>query len=247
MNELNELTGKLERAFSGRLLSVILYGSAAAGELHDKASDLNVLFVVKHITPHELGDAEPILKWWRELGHPSPLMMSEEEVTNSADSFPIEFGDMKRSRKVLFGVDVIDDLTVHPTYYRAYVERELRAGLFRLRQQGAQALSNPVSLLKICLASVSTFCMLGKHALLLAGREAPRDRRAVIHQLGDTLSMDTHPFDIFLDIREEKPGVEATNMGELFAQYLESIRKIVEFVDGLEGKEELGHRLEAKQ
>lgn len=236
MSELSELTAKFERAFSGRLVSVILYGSAAAGDHHEKASDLNVLCVVKQITPRELSEAEPILKWWRELGNPSPLLMSEEEVYNSADSFPIEFGDMKRNRKVLFGLDVIADQVVHLTYYRAYVERELRAGLFRLRQQGAQALSNPVSLLKVCLASVSTFCVLGRHALLLAGLDAPANRRAMIRMLGEKLSMDTRPFDTFLDIREEKPGVEATNMGDLFALYLEDIRKIVEFVNAMEGK-----------
>lgn len=234
MNELNELTGKFERAFSGRLVSVILYGSAAAGDHHEKASDLNVLCVVKQITPRELGEAEPILKWWREMGNPSPLLMSEEEVYNSADSFPIEFGDMKRNRKVLFGVDVIADQVVHTTYYRAYVERELRAGLFRLRQQGAQALSNPASLLKLCLASVPTFCVLGRHALLLAAVDAPADRRGVVRELGVILSMDTRPFDTFLDIREEKPGVEAASVGELFALYLENIRGIIEFVNGLE-------------
>jgi predicted nucleotidyltransferase len=234
MDPLQELTGKLERAFSGRLVSVILYGSAAAGDHHEKASDFNVLCVVKEITPRELGEAEPILKWWRELGNPSPLLMSEEEVSNSSDSFPIEFGDMKRNRKVLFGLDVIADLKVDPKYYRAYVERELRAGLFRLRQQGAQALSSPVSLLKVCIASVPTFCILSRHALLLAGMDAPADRRAVVHKLGTVVHMNTRPFDIFLDVREEKPGVEATNMNELFAQYLDGIRKIVEFVDKLE-------------
>ncbi len=234
MSELSELTGKLEGAFSGRLVSVILYGSAASADFKEKTSDLNILFVVKEITPRELGEAEPILKWWRELGNPSPLLMSEEEVYNSADSFPIEFGDMKRNRKVLYGLDVIADLEIHPTHYRAYVERELRAGVFRLRQQGAQALSNPVALLKICVASVPTFCVLGRHVLLLAGLDAPADRRATVRALGATLSIDTRPFDIFLDVREEVPGVEATNMAELFALYLEGIRKIVEFVNGLE-------------
>jgi predicted nucleotidyltransferase len=242
MNHLGELVAKFERAFSGRLVSVILYGSAASGEHHEKFSDLNVLCVVKEITPRELAESEPVLKWWRELGHPSPLLMSEEEVYNSADSFPIEFGDMKRSRRVLFGVDVIADLVVHPTHYRAYVERELRSSLFRLRQQGAQTLSSPASLLKVCVASVPTFCILGRHALLLAGQDAPPDRRAVIHKLAQIIHMDVRPFDVFLDVREEKPGVEAPNVIELFALYLDGIRKIVEFVNGLEEK-----HLEAKR
>ena len=69
--------------------------------------------------------------------------MSEEEAHNSADSFPIEFRDMKDHRKLLFGVDVIADVKVDPKYHRVQVEHELRAKLFRLRQQGAQVLSDP--------------------------------------------------------------------------------------------------------
>src|SRR5262245_16301983 len=104
MEILKELVHKLEGAFSGRLVSVILYGSAASAEAAaDRLSDFNVLCVLKEITPRELSEAEPILKWWREQGNPSPLMMSEEEVQNSADSFPIEFRDMKDRRRVLYG------------------------------------------------------------------------------------------------------------------------------------------------
>ena len=94
--------------------------------------------------------------------------MSEEEVHNSADCFPIEFRDMKDHRKVLYGVDVIADVKIDAKYYRAQIEHELRAKLFRLRQQGARVLSDPAPLLKLCVDSVSTFCVLGRHALVAA-------------------------------------------------------------------------------
>ncbi len=87
MSALEELVSKLENAFSGRLVSVLLYGSAASGNA-DRFSDLNVLCVLKDITPRELASGEPILKWWREQGNPPPLLMTEEEVYRSADSFP---------------------------------------------------------------------------------------------------------------------------------------------------------------
>src|SRR6266852_6331326 len=168
MEELTDLVGKLERSYSDRLVSVILYGSGAAidsGNHHPGFSDLNVLCVLKQITPRELGDGEPIMRWWREHGHPSPLLMSEEEAHNSADSFPIEFRDMKDRRKVLYGMDVIADIRIDTKYYRAQIEHELRAKLFRLRQQGAQVLSDPAALLRLCLDSVSTFCFLARHTL----------------------------------------------------------------------------------
>jgi predicted nucleotidyltransferase len=233
---LKDLVSKLERAYNDRLVSVVLYGSGASDDHHHKFSDLNVLCVLKQVTPRELGEGEPILRWWREHGHPSPLLMSEEEAHHSADCFPIEFRDMKDRRKVLYGVDVIADVRVDTRNYRAQIEHELRAKLFRLRQKGAQVLSNPAELLKLCVDSVSNFCLLGRHALVVSGASAKTEHRAVVHQLGQILKMDTSPFDTLLDIREDKSGVDPGDPGELFAMYLERIQRIVEFVDGLEDK-----------
>jgi hypothetical protein len=215
---------------------VVLYGSGASEGEHHKFSDLNVLCVLKQVAPRELSEGEPILRWWREHGHPSPLLMSEEEVHNSADSFPIEFRDMKDRRKVLYGVDVIADVHVDTKNYRVQIEHELRAKLFRLRQKGAQVLSDPAELLKLCVDSVSNFCMLGRHALVVSGATAKTERRAVMHQLGQVLKMDVSPFDILLDIREDKSGVDPGDPGELFAAYLERIQRVIAFVDGLEDK-----------
>ncbi len=234
MDELKELVNRLERSYSDRLVSVVLYGSAASGEHHGKFSDLNVLCVLKEIAPRELGEGEPIFTWWRGHGHPAPLLMSEEEVHNSADSFPIEFRDMKDRRKVLYGPDVIADVRIDTKYYRAQVEHELRAKLFRLRQQAAGVLSDPAALLKLCLDSVTTFCMLGRHALVVAGIGAKTEHRAVVRQLSETLRMDVTSFETLLDIREDKSGGELGDPGELFASYLVSVRRLVEFVDGLE-------------
>lgn len=232
MDELKELTAKLDHAFQDRLVSVILYGSAASAE-PGKYSDLNVLCVLKQITPRELGESEPIFRWWREHKHPSPLLMSEEEVHRSADCFPIEFHDMKDRRKLLYGPDVIADVHIDSKYYRAQVEYQLRSKLLRLRQQAAGILSDPVKLFTLCVDSVSTFCMLARHALIVSGAHAKTDRRAVVRQLGATLHMDVRPFEILLDVREDKSG-DPGDPGELFAQYLECIRRLVEFVDGLE-------------
>lgn len=240
MDDLKELVTKLERAYHDRLVSVILYGPASSTGEHSKFSELNVLCVVKEIGVRELGEGEPVLGWWRGQGHPAPLLLSEEEVHNSADSFPVEFRDMQDRRKVLFGVDVIADLHVDMRYYRAQVEHDLRSKLFRLRTQAARILSDPVALMKLCLDSAPTFCTLARHALIAAGVEAKTEPRAVMRQISDTARMDVTPFELLLDIREDKTGNElmetqfAGDPGELFARYLGCVRGLVEFVDGLE-------------
>jgi hypothetical protein len=236
---LKELVAKLEQAFSDRLVSVILYGSAASPEHVDRFSDLNVLCVLKQVMPRELLEGEPVLKWWREKGHPWPLLMSEDEVHNSADSFPIEFHDMKERRRILYGLDVIADLNVDPRNYRVQVEHELRSKLFRLRHQGASQLSHPQGLLALCVDSVSTFCVLGRHALELVGKKHKSERRAVVRQLAELLEADMKPFEILLDIREDIPGAGLGDLGdpgELFAQYLVCISRLITFVDGLDAQ-----------
>ena len=230
---LRELVAKLEHAFSDRLVSVILYGSAASPAHADRLSDLNILCVLKEVTPRELLEGEPVLNWWRQKGQPWPLLMSDDEVHNSADSFPIEFHDMKERRRILYGLDVIADLHVDMRNYRTLVEHELRTKLLRLRQQGASLLSQPVKLLALCVDSVNTFCVLGRHALELDGKKPKAERRAVVRQLAEALHADMKPFEILLDIREDKPGADTGDPGELFAQYLVCIGRLITFVDGL--------------
>src|ERR1700733_15910883 len=145
--KLQELVDRLRKAERDRLVSVILYGSAASGNHHGEFSDLNVLCVLTRITPSELADAEPIFKWWRAQGNPSPLLLSEEELRTSTDCFPIEFEDMKERRRVLHGPDLIQDLAIDRTFYRAQVEMELRSKLLRLRQKAAEILFAKAALL----------------------------------------------------------------------------------------------------
>jgi predicted nucleotidyltransferase len=234
MDELKELVAKLDVTYHDRLVSVVLYGSGASGNHNPHFSDLNVLCVLKEIGPRELGEGEPVMRWWRELGHPSPLLMTEEEAHSSADSFPIEFRDMQDHRKVLHGIDVIAHLHVDTKNYRVQIEHELRAKLFRLRQQGAQVLSDPAKLLKLCVDSVPTFCMLGRHALLAGGIEATGGRRETVRHLREKLGGPADPLDVLLDLREDKAGVAAGESVDLFAQYLEFIRRMVEYVDRME-------------
>ncbi len=234
MDELKELVAKLDYTYHDRLVSVVLYGSGASGNHNPHFSDLNVLCVLKEIGPKELGEGEPVMRWWREKGHPSPLLMTEEEAHNSADSFPIEFRDMQDHRKVLHGIDVIAHLHVDTKNYRTQVEHELRAKLFRLRQQGAQVLSDPAKLLKLCVDSVPTFCTLGRHALLAGGVAVAGGRRDVVHKLRETLGPPPGPFDVLLDLREDKAGVDVGDAVDVFAQYLEFIRRMVEYVDRME-------------
>jgi predicted nucleotidyltransferase len=232
--KLAQLTERLQAAFGDRLVSAVLYGSAATGDWHEHASDLNVLCVLTHVTPLELGESEPIFRWWRELGNPPPLLMSAEEVRGSADCFPMEFHDMKAHRRVLTGVDVIDDLEIDKGYYRAQVEHELRAKLLRLRQKAAGVLSKPEQLLKLLVDSVSTFCVLARHALILGGREPKWRKHEVVSELALALGKPLTGFTAVLDVRHNGKLPEGMTAALLFERYLSEVDSLVEYVDHFE-------------
>jgi predicted nucleotidyltransferase len=227
------LVNRLVREYGDALISVILYGSAAAGNHDRRFSDLNVFCVLSKLTPDELAKSGPIFRWWRDLGNPSPLLMTEEETRSSADCFPIEFADMRESRKVLHGRDVVADLVIDNRYYRAQLEHDLRAKLLRLRQQAAGVLGDRDQLLNLCLESVSTFCVLGRHGLAIGGFAVPMDKRRIVRVLADSLDTDMSAFDQLLDIREGKTAPQEGDPATLFGKYLASIERLIQYADRL--------------
>jgi hypothetical protein len=231
---LKELVERLTKTYQDRLVSVILYGSAAVGDHHGRFSDLNVFCVLAQLTPRELGEGEPIFRWWRDHGNPAPLLMSADEVSNSTDCFPIEFRDIKERRRVLAGADVVADLEIDTSFYRAQVEHELRAKLLRLRQKAAGVLSDRGLLLRLLEDSISTFCTLFRHALVLAGSAPAFEKRQVVALAAERFGLDPAPFQTLLDLREQSAKPRGVDPRRLFEQYLNEIYKVVEAVDRLE-------------
>ena len=232
--KLIELTDRVKSAFGDRLISVILYGSAAAGDWNQSFSDLNVLCILDRLSPTELRSGQPVLQWWRAAGNPPPLLLTAEEVRTATDCFPMEFRDMQQQRRVLFGSDLIEDLAIDQKFYRAQVEHELRAKQLRLRQRAAEVLSEPERLYRLMADSVSTFCVLGRHALILDGKAALWSKHEVVASLEKAVGQSLSSFADLLAARRD-PGLTKQRNGsvELLDRYLIDIATLVHFVDKL--------------
>ena len=231
--KLTELVERLQKSFGDRLVSVVLYGSGSTDDWNQDRSDLNVLCVVSRISSDELRSAQPILHWWEQKGNPPPLLLTADEVRTSTDCFPMEFHDMRQHRRILQGADVIEDLALDDKFYRAEVEHELRAKQLRLRQQAAEVLAEPEPLLRLMTDSISTFCVLGRHALVLGGKAPPWGKHDVINALRDALAS---PFDAFgeiLTIRTSGRRAAGVDTVQLLDRYLRDIELLVCFVDRL--------------
>ena len=233
-NLLNQLQEKLTKALGDRIVSIVLYGSAASGDHHERFSDLNVLCVLHEVTVRELEQSEPIFRWWREKRNPSPLLLSERELSTSTDCFAIEFHDMQAHHRIMQGKDVISNLSVDDTFYRAQVEHDLRAKLLRLRQKASGALGDTAVLRHLLADSVSTFCILFRHALILHGAPEKSRKREIVEQARETFGIDPEPFTKLLDLREERIKARDLEPIGLLDSYLKQIDLVINAVDRLE-------------
>ena len=231
---LEEVVAKLHTALGERLLSVILFGSAAIGDQQQQRSDYNLLCVVSQLGVDELGRCGPIFRAWREQGNPAPLLLTADEVKTSTDCFPMEFQDMSDHRQVLYGEDVIAQLPVDRSFYRAQVEHELRAKQIRLRQKGADLLATPDRLKDLMADSLSTFCVLGRHALVLSGFEPKYRKAEILSALETTMQRQMTASNEILAVRSTGKSSGTASAAALFESYLGEMDALVRFVDALD-------------
>ena len=233
-SSLDQVVDRLKKALGDRLVSVVLYGSAASGDHHSGFSDVNVLCVLKDITPRELADTAPVIRWWREQGNPTPLLLARHEVETSTDCFAIEFHDIRAQHRILYGEDVVATLKVDNSFYRAEVEHELRAKLLRLRHKAAGVLNDRQLLSRLLADSISTFCVLFRHALILHGMEAPLGKRDTVAKAAEFFHISPESFDLLLDLRHGKAPPRDFNFENQLADYMKQISMVIDAVDQLE-------------
>ena len=230
---LEKLVEGLKSAFGDELESVILHGSAASDEYQAKHSDLNVLVVVKNSRFHKVGRASDIARWWNRIGNPPPLFFTVHEIRESCDVFPIEFSDMKEVHKILFGRDVLADLTVDRRHLRLQCEHELRGKLLNLRSRYVLVKGDVRESSTLLTQSISSFAVLFHHALHLAGKTATHRKAEIFKAAAEEFQFEEKPFAEILAVRRQEKKLTSAEVDPLFEKYFEAIHKVVERVDAL--------------
>ena len=87
---------------------------------------------------------------------------------------------------------------------------------------------------KLLLDSISTFCVLFRHALILHGVEAKSKKREIVAGVQQAFGVDPAPFQKLLDVREKQVKPGALEPTEVLTSYLKQIAVVIDAVDRLE-------------
>jgi len=228
---INEFVERMRSAAGTNLLATILYGSAASGDYIADYSDVNLLCVLRETSFAAIEALAPAIEWWGKQKHRAPLLMSAEEMRRSADVFSIEFLDMRRHYRMLWGEDVLKSLEIPMRLHRAQVEYELREKTILLRQRLLVVSGNDEAKWELLLRSLPAFRTLFRHALIALGDAGAGPKREAAAALAGKLGIDASVFGELMDIRERKKDRKAAKVDEMFARYLKLVEQVTAAVD----------------
>ena len=227
----DKLVEELKAACPAGLKSIVLYGSAAAGDRVDKKSDYNILVVADDLGLETLDRFSKPATKWSQAGNPAPLLFTEQQLAQATDVFPIELLDIRECHNVLFGEDLVQTLEIDTKNLRLEIEHELRGNLIKLRQSYLLTGGKPKAVADLMTQSLSTFLVLFRASLRLFDEKIPQKKFEALEKLAGHLEFDGAVFETVQELKEGRKKLKDIPVQECFNIYLKTIVCVIDAVD----------------
>ena len=222
------------RALGPRLVSLLLYGSAARGNHVPSRSDVNTLLICDTADDALFAALAPVIRQWRRAGHAAPMIFTEREWRTSGDVFSIEYEDIRQHHRMLAGRDPWAGIRIDRADVRRQVERELMEKLVRLRQAYAALCDEPKRLSQVVAGSAGGFFTILRAVLRLAGRTAPGPSDAVVREAAALVGFPAAGLEPLVRQASGGEPLRLDGGGErLVPAYLAALARTAEYVNSL--------------
>ncbi len=221
------------RALGQRLVSLLLYGSAARGTHVPERSDVNTLLICDAVDDALFAQLAPVMDAWLGVGHPAPLILTEAEWRSAADAFAIEYEDIREAHRVLAGRDPWRGIVVRRDDVRRQLEHELMGKLVRLRQAYAALRRERQQLARVIVGSAGGFFTMLRTTLRLAGTPPSGAADAVVRAAGALVGFAPEGLAGLVAHATGGRALRLAASDPLPAAYLDAVARTAEFVNRL--------------
>lgn len=228
-----EVLKDLQAIFGENLLSVALFGSAARGTYDPKRSDINLVIVLKGDVRPSLSSFWKYVSKWRKLDLAVPVVMNEQFLSSSLDTFAVEFSDMKESHIIIFGDDILSSLDIKKEHIRLQVERELKQKIMALSSLFINSLGKKNALYSIIKRSISSLATLFRASLIILDEKPPKDDSELSQLVCRRFGLDASIFEKLLAVRADKSLARKENLSDLISRYIDEMTKFSFEIDKL--------------
>ncbi len=230
-----EIIDDYKGLFGDDLISIILYGSAAGRDYRPGKSDINFMIVLSEEGIERLDQAFKMVETWQKRKVAIPLFLTELYVESSLDVFPIEYLNFQRNHALVYGKDILKDLSFDRELVRLQCEREIKGKLLLLREAFMETGGKAKALRGVIAQSIQAFIAIFDALLFFKEMEIPKERREVVDLTCNAFDLDAGLFQKLLDMKEEKIKPDDSETRSLFQGYLKEVRKLSKIVDTLGG------------
>ncbi|HET7632702.1 MAG TPA: nucleotidyltransferase domain-containing protein [Gemmatimonadaceae bacterium] len=228
---LDDMVAQLRAVFGAELRTVVLYGSAAAGEHIPRHSDLNVLVVTGALDTAHLRALSATMRAWADAGNPPPMMFTDREWRQSVDVFPMEYADMIDRHRLLHGDSPFEGLQVARANLRLQLEHEARGKLLALRQGLMAAAGDRKAELRLLGSTLSTLMVLLRAVERLRGVAPAQDNVLLSRSVAAAAGADPAALErVVRHVRGESP-IAANDAPAVLDGYLASLEAVVRYLD----------------
>ncbi len=221
---------ELREAVGEQLVSIVLYGGLAKGEYTPDSSDVNVMIVLNQVDLGTLDKVAPIIQSGLRDFRLASMLLGERDLRRSSEVFPVKFLDMHRHHRVLWGKDLLSDLTISRDYVRLRCAQEITNLLLRLRQFYVQRAHRPELIESTLTKAISSFLAALNTLTELKTGQAESDKSSII-EAAEKIGLDAQPLRDVLALKrgELKPNTE--ELKRLYDLFMVTVQRAAELVD----------------
>lgn len=229
--KLEELVIQLQKAYGETLRSVILYGSAVAGEHMAKKSDYNILLILDAVPLDRLAAVGAILRSWADDGNPAPMTFTSAEWRSSSDVFPMEYSDILERHRVLHGEDMTEGIKISRSDLRLQVEQQALGKLLHLRRGAMAAGGDGGDQVRLLEASLSAIMVVFRGVVRLDGRIPVQDYAALTDDVAALGGFDGAPITKVVEHMRGTTKIHKNDASGVLAGYMAAMEALVAWLD----------------
>lgn len=228
---IEELGTQISAALGARLVSLVLYGSAARTRGPGNRGSVNTLLIADGVDERLLAALAPVVTAWERGGHPPPIIFSQAEWQASADAFAIEYEDIRATHHVVAGRDPWPGVTVQREDIQRQLEHELIGKLVRLRQGYVGALNDGRRLTALVAGSASSLLTMWRTTLRLAGTPVPESPAEVVLATAAVIGFPANDLADVVAHLEGRAPLALAPRDPRAAVYLEAVARTADYVN----------------
>ena len=221
----------LKDIYADKLISAVLYGSAASGEYSGGHSNINLAVVLVDTSIPSISRASGLVNKNKFLNI-NPIFFTEDHIKKSLDVFPIEFLDIKENHVVLYGKDIFKDIQVDIRNLKFQCEQELKSKILSIKKIYLRT-KNRYLLKNFLFKSLTSSLHIIRNIIRLKGRVPPYKKEDIIDQIHKEFAIDTSGLKKILDAKNKNMRLGPKDMEGFFTLLVKTLEDISDKVDSL--------------